>query len=394
MVQLVRSIMGLYCLTGDHMNIEVKKALENHPVSAQLLEEQRARVTSAFNFSRKEHAAVETDIRWWIVEQWHDGTLEKELLRCDDAQKVLATCIATGEKIPIDKPIPGVKRTETWSGVPVKYVNGGYPGSKRTITLETALGSLTASEEYASRSFGITEYPVKNIDDLRIARQVYEQIAKSVMDDEIYGCAPMTPIQILLIHLAGVENTVYLLMDHQQEVEEFLEFIEELFTPVIEALAKKNKVVFFVENYSSEVSGGYFEQYIKPVLLRRREIAKKNGAMIGVHHDGKLMPMVGWLKESGVGYINGITAAPSGDAPPEKIRELVGEGVVIADIYPQSIFMNEFKEEEFVEYIRRVAEFYKDDYGVIYGIGDMLPCVSDIRRYERMISIIEEVTRV
>lgn len=375
------------------MNMDLEKALENIHLSPQILEAQKRRVTHAFNFTKGDHAAIETDIRWWIVEQWHDGTLERELSRCEDAQKILATCINISNKAPMDTLINGVKRTTIWSGNPVKYINGGYPGSKRTITLKTARGNLTASEEYASRSFGITEYPVKDIEDLRVARYVYEQIAKSVANDEIDGCAPMTPIQVLLIHLAGVVNTVYLLMDYQEEVEEFLMFLEEIFTPAVTVLAQKNKLVFSVENYSSEISGGYFKRYIEPVLLKRSEIAKDNGAIIGVHHDGKLAPMIGWLKQSGVRYINGITAAPSGDVEPEEVRALVGDGVVLADIFPQAIFMNDFEEVEFVEYVKRVAEFYKDDAGVIFGIGDMLPCISDIKRYEKMIHIIEEVTK-
>jgi len=373
------------------MNVDLQKALENYSVSPKALEAHHARVSSAYNFTKPDYKPVVADIRWWMVEQWHDGNLERELSRCD-TDKVLLSCISyksfTGAKL---REIDGIKLTEEWSGPPVVYVNGGYPGSKRTMTLDTPKGCITASEEYASRSFGIVDYPVKTIEDLRVARYAYEKIAK-YGEGDVYGCAPMTPIQILLIQLAGVENTVYLLMDHQEEVEDFLSFLEELFKPGIIAFSKKTNLVFSVENFSADVSSGYYERYIHPVLFDRSGIAKKHGAIIGVHHDGKLMPMLGKLKDSGVGYINGITASPSGDVEPEKIREIVGDGVVIADIFPQAIFMEDFSDQNFADYVKKVAIHYKNDHGVIFGIGDMLPCISDIKRFETMINIIREVT--
>lgn len=392
MWQLGRSVMNLYALTGEHISRDLREALMNFSVYDEALKRHEKRLQDEFTFVKPEFRPVSADIRWWIVEKWHDGMLEKELQNCDIDKVLVSVINAKNDSVASYREVPGVAMTETWSGEPVKYVNGGYPGSKRTVTVNTPVGSVTASEEYASRSFGITEYPVKTIEDLVVIRYIYEQISK-YSTDNISGCAPMTPIQVLLVHLAGVENTVYLLADYEEEVNDFLVSLEKIFQPVIRAFAKNSKGVFFVENYSSEISGGYFEQYLEPVLKERSLIAKEYGAKIGVHHDGKLFPLIGRLKECGVGFINGITAAPSGDLEPEKIREVVGDGVVLMDIFPQAIFTSDFKEEDFITYIKRVAEFYKNEPGIIFGVGDMLPCNGDIKRFELMIKMVEEITK-
>jgi hypothetical protein len=392
MNRLAGSIMGLYALGGEHINQDLFKALQGYSVSEEAKKRHNERVESVLKFEKPEFIPVSADIRWWIVEKWHDGTLQKELENCDLERVLLSVAYAIGNQPQKISPIPEIQVEEKWSGKPVVYVNGGYPGTKREITVNTPIGSLRASEEYASRSFGITEYPVKTIEDLKVVRYIYEQTSK-YGPGEVSGCAPMVPIQILLIHLAGVENTVYLMDDYKEEIEEFLFFLEEIFKPVFTAFAKERKVVFSVENFSSDISGGYFDSYIAPVLHQRSKIAAEYGAVIGVHHDGKLAPMVGKLKECGVGYINGITAAPSGDLEPEDIRKVVGEGVVLVDIFPQSIFMSDYNEEDFVAYVKRVAEFYKNDHGIIFGIGDMLPCVGEIKRFEMMIKMVEEITR-
>lgn len=152
-------------------------------------------------------------------------------------------------------------------------------------------------------------------------------------------------------------------------------------------------MVFSVENYSADNSSGYFDQYLSPQLQRRSQIAQKYGADLGVHHDGKLQPLFGRLQEVGVTYANGITAAPSGDVELEDIRAIAGDRMVLKDIIPQSIFMDSYDIGAFKEYIARAAELFRADHRVILGIGDMLPCTSDLKRLEIMVDMITKLTR-
>jgi len=296
---------------------------------------------------------------------------------------------------PAIDPTPNIEIEERWEGEPVQYQNGGYPGHKRIVTVHTPVGSVTAAEAYASRSFGIVEYPVKEVEDLNVIRYIYEQRAKYADMNPVLAdwCAPLTPLQTLIVQLAGIETTAFLLLDEPDEVESFMDFLEEIHMPVIEFLAQKQKMVLSVENYSADNSAGYFDRYLGPQLQHRSQIAQRYGADLGVHHDGKLQPLFGRLKEVGVTYANGLTAAPSGDVEPEDIRRLAGDRMVLQDIIPQSIFMDSYDIGAFKEYIARTAELFRADHHVILGIGDMLPCTANLKRLEIMIDIVTKLTR-
>jgi len=393
MYSLSRPIAELYCLTGYSIDADLSNALSclsGIHVPEQLREMQKKRVEAAFKGEKADQIPVGADIRWWIVEQYHDGTLEQKLESCDP-DKIFMYFPQPRTPYMIE-PISEIDTEVFWSGASVVYRNGGYPGTKRTMKIDTPRGTLTASEAYASRSFGIVEYPVKNIDDLDIVRYIYEKRASAPFDEAAPASfvAPMTPIQILLVHLAGVETTALLLADHQDEIEDFMEFLDDIHKPVTEYLAKNGNSIFSVENLSADISAGYFDKYLGPQLMKRKVTADKYGVNLGVHHDGKLQPLFGRLKEVGVNYANGITAAPSGDVELENIREAAGDDMILVDIIPQCIFTESFDIDYFRDYIKRAANVFKDDNKVILGIGDMLPCNADIKRFEIMTDIIAE----
>ena len=394
MYRLSTPVVELYCLTGEPISTPLRESVAGLNVSKQVLDEQQERLRSVFRGERLDHIPVSADLRWWFAERYHDGTIKEDLKGCN-LDKIIACSLGQTEFSPPLKvePLQEVNAEVIWEGKPVKYVNGGYPGSRRTIRISTPVGCISAVEGYASRSFGFEEYPVKTIEDLKVVRYIYEKRAQhSTSQLPIKGwCAPMTPIQLLIVHLAGIVNTSFLLMDHKEEVEDFMCFLEEIHKPVVEFLAQNNDMLFSVENLSAEISGGYFDNYLGPQLLRRSRIAEKYGASIGIHHDGRLKPLFGRLKESGVKYTNGITA---NESEIEGLREAAGSDMIMADIIPQYIFMEEYDQKDFEKFIRNTADVFKNDNKVILGIGDMLPCISDIRRFETMIDIIADYTRI
>ena len=202
----------------------------------------------------------------------------------------------------------------------------------------------------------------------------------------------MTAFQSLLIELAGVLNGALMLVDHTEEVEVTMSLMEELYEPVIVTLAQSRSSIGSCENLSSEISGGYWDKYLAPQLARRVELAKKHGATWGIHMDGVLQPLLGRLSEIGIRSVNGLTASPSGDLNPLKMRMVAGPDIILQDILPQVIFTPALSDGEFEEYVRKVVEFYKDDGKITLGIGDMLPVNGLIKRVEMVIDIIEELT--
>lgn len=395
MRNLTRSIMNFLCLTGNSMTLDLPAALASYSVPEARLQEQGWRINDARRFRMPQVKPVSADLRWWFSEQWHDGVLDQKMAELTDEERTIALLPVIGAKKPpaLYEPVEGVELIEEWSGEPVRYVNSGYPGHKHHVTVKTPFGTLTGCEEYAERSFAIVEYPVKSVEDLAIVRYIYQQRARYASLDKCTGPAPMSPMQVLLVQLAGVENTAFMMADDPETVEEFLDFLESLFAPAIDAFTRGGRLAITVENFDANISTGYYDKYIAPVFRNRSRIASKNGGLLGIHHDGKLMPMLSRHAANGIHLINGLTAAPSGDLDICDMRKVIGEGVVMVDMVPQAIFMPEFKEIDFENFIERAAAHYRDDAGVIFGIGDMLPVCSDIRRYIKMVQIVEEVTK-
>lgn len=395
MRNLTRSIMNFLCLTGNSMDIDLPQALAQYSVPDEYLQQRSRRYDDVYSFRMPQVKPVSADLRWWFVEQWHDGVLDRKLAELSDEDRMIALAPVIGAKNPptLYEPVEGVELIEEWSGEPIRYLNSGYPGHKHHVTVKTPVGTLTGCEEYAERSFGIVEYPVKDIADLAVVRYIYQQRAKYASPDKCTGCAPMSPMQVLLVQLAGVENTAYMMADDPEAVEDFLNFLESLFLPAIDAFTRGGRLAVTVENFDANISTGYYDKYIAPVFRERSRIARKNGGLLGIHHDGKLMPLLSKHAANGIHLINGLTAAPSDELDICEMRKAIGDGVIMVDMVPQSVFMPGYNETDFENFIERAAAYYRDDPAVVFGIGDMLPVCSDIRRYIKMVRIVEEVTK-
>jgi hypothetical protein len=336
------------------------------------------------------------DLRWWVAERYHDGTLQDDIAG-HDFEKLICWSITPAPAPPFEapEPIPGIREDVTWSGEPVRYARGGFPGNKRTVRVVTERGTLTAAECHASRSYALVEHPVKTVEDLRIVRHIIELQAKFSSRPLLRGwlcIAPLTPLQMFLVHLAGIERGAFMLLEDRDDVEATFRLIEEIQQPVIESLAQQNKVLLSVENLTSDISGGYWDKYLGPQLAARSAIAARHGATYGIHQDGRLRPLLGRLREAGVRYVNGVTAAPSGDAEPKQIREMGGEDLVIQDILPQCIFEPYYHEDDFRRYVDEVISFYRDDRRMIMGIGDLLPIDGLLGRVEYVCQKLVELT--
>lgn len=396
MQRLCLPLINVMAYTGETLMAPLAKALSGVRIDPDLAAAQQRRLEDVFAGRRPDHTPFRSDLRWWVAERYHNGTLHRDI-EGHDIGKLMCWSITPVPAPPLEPPapVPGITEEVTWSGPPVRYANGGFPGEQRTIRVTTDVGTLTAVERHASRSFAPVDHPVKTVQDLKIIRRLFELQAKHCTSPLSRGwlcIAPLTPLQMFLVHFTGVERGTYILLEHREEVESLFAFIEEVQRPVIEALAANNKVLLSVENLTSEVSGGWWDRYLGPQLAVRSKIAARNGAVYGIHHDGKLMPLFARLREAGVRYVNGVTAAPSGDVDPLEMRRLGGPDLIIQDILPQCIFEPYYPEEQFRHYVDKVIAFYRDDSRVIFGIGDLLPIDGLLSRVEYVCGKLVELT--
>jgi hypothetical protein len=146
-------------------------------------------------------------------------------------------------------------------------------GDIKTNTYTTPLGTITSIEQYMPSSFSwaYTKHFVETINDLRIMLYIHENSchaenykAFNKIDDLWggYGIAtalsPLSssPFQKLLTRWAGVENTIILCMDYEDEFNDALRRIGRSDDEIFNIICASNaQFVEFPENLSSEVTG-------------------------------------------------------------------------------------------------------------------------------------------
>jgi len=176
-----------------------------------------------------------------------------------------------------------------WSGKPIRYVRGGYPGEVRVIEIYTPVGTLRATEKYISFTFGITEYLIKSVEDLRVFRYLLEHcrvtpVPINVRTPASSMAGPKTPMQAFVVELAGITNTAFLMADAPGEMEEVMNLIAKIEGKIYEIAANSEiSSVGICENISSENSGGYFDRYIGPQLAEWANLLHAHGKKIFIH---------------------------------------------------------------------------------------------------------------
>jgi hypothetical protein len=393
------SFVDLWVLTGRCIDNE-GILLCGEKVSENAHREHKGYIAQVQSGGKTPYLPFAADLRWWFAEQYHAGILDEATKGID------LDCLGLPKRsVPQEgiyrinfDPDSGIEFRDNWEGEKVVYKNGGYPGQIHTQEIATPRGTLRAQEQYVSYTYGIREYPVKEAGDLDILEYILDNTRVEAVPgykerDIGWAQAPKTPVQGLIVELAGVENLTFLMADYPEKVEKVMDKIYSLDVRIYQLIADSRSIgAHICENLSAENSGGYWDAFLKPQLKGLADILHQKGKKLNIHHDGTLKPLFGKLKDAGVDIVNGVTCAPVGDILPEELRDIAGNDIVIEGIIPQSIFTPWFSEEQFETYIRKVIHCFRDDYKIILGIGDMLPLDGKIERVEKTVKLARELS--
>ena len=298
-----------------------------------IMKQHQQRINCLLRGKKTEFIPFRADLQWWFAEQYHAGTLK------DAIKGVDINCLGLNKRPTSDdylykvefKEGSGIEFKEYWGGEPVLYVNGGYPGQKRTSEIVTPVGTLRAVEKYVSYTFGIIEYMIKSESDLDILKYILENsvvipLPDSSQDKDRWIPCPKTPMQMFIVELSGVENTAFLMADFPEKMEELMDLLYKIEDKIYQIVAESNVLgVRICENLSADNSGGYWNRYICPQLKGWVDLLHSHGKKLDIHQDGKLMPLFGKLQEAGVDVVNGVTAATIDDLEVERLREVAGD---------------------------------------------------------------------
>ncbi|MFW6409723.1 MAG: uroporphyrinogen decarboxylase family protein [Halanaerobiales bacterium] len=279
-------------------------------------------------------------------------------------------------------------------------------GNKIINRINTPVGNIEEIRETTEKiKYGfIKEHYLTDMDDVKIYKYILENIEFESLKEEFAerdreigeaGLAvpsgPLTPIQQLLQFLAGVENTIFMVMDNPEEMEELFELIH-----------KKNKecyqiifdypsplVIAYEDTSTTVISPDMYRQYCKNYIDEYSEIAHKNDKLFITHMCGTLSQLTGDLAEGKMDGIDSMCPPTSGDLWPYDARKEIGEEkIIIGGIEPASL--KSLSRQEVREYVIEVLKKMAPGKNFILSSGDATPHGTPVENMKEVAKVVRE----
>lgn len=259
-------------------------------------------------------------------------------------------------------------------------------GDAARLYYDTPVGSIYIEHKNSGNTSYISKHMVESIEDVRVFTYICKhtnytpQIEAFAERDRYIGdsglatlSGAMSPIQELLQHSCGVENTVYLLADYEEEMLELFDAMHIRNKRQYEALVQYPCDVFFdYEDTSTTVmSRKMFTEYSMPFFNDYADITHAAGKFFITHMCGKLNGFKEDIAKGRQDGIDSVCPATTGDLSAWDARSAFGKKVIIGGIEPPSLVRMTKREtlETVVEIINKVS----DKNGFILSTGDAVP---------------------
>lgn len=273
------------------------------------------------------------------------------------------------------------------------------------IYYETPVGSIYEEKRNSGQTGFITKHLIEDIEDVKVYQYMVEHsmckdnITAFVQRDNYIGddgiattSGPMSPIQLLLQKICGVENTVYLLADYPDEMEQLFHSMHEANKKTYEVIAHyPTEVIFDYEDTSSSVmSKNMFTDYSVPAINDYSKILHDSGKLFITHMCGCLNV---FKEEIGHGLQDGIDSVcpPStGDLYIWDARKAWGKNkVVIGGIDPPDL--SRMTADQCEKTVLEIIEKLDNKRGFILSTGDAVPYGTPIENLIAITRLIEKL---
>lgn len=272
------------------------------------------------------------------------------------------------------------------------------------IKYSTPVGELreVRKKTVYGTSYYITEFPVKDVEDMKVMEYILEQ-QRYEFDYDLFReverevgertlpmiSLPHSPLMRLILDYMGFERTVKMLWRQREVTEEFLKAIEENDAKMEKIIRESPfKLVNFGDNVHHDLcSPPLFERYMLPNYQRRTREMRSAGKFCVSHWDGYIGNLLRYIKDTGLNGLECVTPKPQGDVTIEEIHEAI-DGLVLMDGLPAILFLPWASDEELREFARKVIELFAPR--LILGIGDLLPPNGDIEKVRMVGEIVDE----
>jgi hypothetical protein len=279
--------------------------------------------------------------------------------------------------------------------------------SERVIRYHSPSGTLT--ERWILGPDGDwweTEYPVKSVEDLGIARSILEArtyvvessglqpLCDSVGDDGVVALElPRRPFSQVFLEWLGWSDGLMLFYDVQELMEEIVELLEEQVQALVkEVVLLPGEVIVSPDNLDAQfISPAFFKRYLANSYRRSADTLHAAGKTLLVGTGGPIRKLIAPLAAAGVDGIEGISGPPQSDVTLAEGRQLAGPAFFLWGGIPQDALLPDFDPSHFEQIVAQAAREAAHDTRAILGIADRVPVDADIDRLRRIPLLIEPI---
>lgn len=197
------------------------------------------------------------------------------------------------------------------------------------------------------------------------------------------------PIMWLIVGIMGFQRTVTMLWKHPEEMEAFMDVLEEEHIKQIKAYkGRPVDELNFVDNMHQDLCPPhYFEKYAVPFLQRSTDMIHSQNMVVTSHWDGFIKNLLPLVKDTGLDGLECVTPLPQGDFTVSELKSVL-EGIFIRDGIP-AVMVCPWTDVKVLEsFVNELIEaFYPR---IILGFSDMLPANGEIERVKLVNDIVKE----
>jgi hypothetical protein len=182
-----------------------------------------------------------------------------------------------------------------------------------------------------------------------------------------------TPLQTILVDLAGLENFSFHLFEYPEEVRALYNALLRKFCRQVEIVADApGRFVSNLENFTAETLGPKrYKKFLLPVYEDYFPFLQDAGKIIGSHYDGQTKSCAKLIAQAPIDLVESLTPPPEGDLTLAEARA----------VWPDKLFWSNLNvalyqlppEELRATVLERVAEAAPDGKGLAFEVSEHLP---------------------
>lgn len=250
--------------------------------------------------------------------------------------------------------------------------------------IETPVGSIFQEKKLSGGTDFVVKHYIETLEDMKIYQYVAEhtdyvpRIQECIDRNEYIGedgiaipSGMHTPIQDLLQYQCGVENTVYLMCDYPDEMDELLEVMQERNIRQYKKLVDYPVplVISYEDTSSTVISPWLYEEYCAPMINEYTRLMHDSGKIFITHMCGRLTAFKDMIREGEQDGIDSVCPPDTGDLCIWDASKYWGHNKILIGGLDPSTF-SRMTEEQSVRKVKEIMEMMPDLKGFILSTGD------------------------